>query len=248
LNLRNIVVASICVAVGLVVSVLFVSATEQSRRTSCAANLHGIYQSMYVFQEGRYFPIAGERSRDAVVLGFREGDRKTDHGAILDNNATASLWMMVRNGYCLPDQFVCPSTDDTADELVMEDGSMALLENTRDFMSASNLSFSMPNMYGMIQRRHWSSNCAADTTLLADDNNNPSGNSLNHRGDGQNILYGDGHVAFSITAFSGPGGESIYADPDFDNEQSALEKSGRRSMLLPVTGNGGGAGSLDPAD
>lgn len=35
-------------------------------------------------------------------------------------------------------------------------------------------------------------------------------NSLNHSGDGQNILYGDGHVEFNTTPYAGVQRDNIY--------------------------------------
>lgn len=37
------------------------------------------------------------------------------------------------------------------------------------------------------------------------------GNTNNHSKEGQNILYGDGHVAFEVTCLAGPNGDNIYS-------------------------------------
>ena len=58
-------------------------------------------------------------------------------------------------------------------------------------------------------------------------------NSRNHEGDGQNVLYADGHVEFASSPFVGVGGDNIYAPGSGDNIIAASVNS-NDSILLPT--------------
>ncbi len=85
-------------------------------------------------------------------------------------------------------------------------------------------------------------------------------NSLNHNGDGQVIAFPDGHAKFYRTPFQGRGDDNVFAGdtsgPGADENAvppslsvTMLNRNpNRNTVLLPVTGNGGGNGSLDPGD
>lgn len=261
------------------------------RLTGCAMNLTVIYKSMYQWSDDHdnRFPVAGrDGSADLAagvipgaaagyVVGFREGDRATGRGAILESNLTASLWLVVRSGAVEPKAFVCPSTTDVADPLTRADGKPAELKNTHDFAARRNLSYSTINMYHRALAKQWSTNAPSDFVLMSDNNANdfagqPGRHTLskgaaaadvvraetspNHRGDGENFLYGDGHVAFSSDPFVGRDGDNAFAmriagrnapptlgngdgDAAGDADLAAVD-----SWMIPLSGNGGGAGSL----
>jgi len=67
-------------------------------------------------------------------------------------------------------------------------------------------------------------------------------NSRNHRKEGQNVLYTDGHVAWAKTAFAGYNNDNIYSMA-WDNQwtsgtgipwNSSMPKYPQDSMLLPL--------------
>ena len=145
------------------------------------------------------------------------------------------------------------------------------------------LSFSVMDMYDPKIAHHWSPNVNADWVLLADDNNNDGStakdgaihntnlvdlesggikqadvedreNSSHHQYEGQNVLFGDGHVTFENDPFVGPNGDNIYAvgPPTASRNVPKLTASpthdGNDVYLIPITGNVGGASTLHPYD
>ena len=208
-------------------------------RTSCAANLHGLYQSMYTYSNdcrGK-FPIAGASDPEALAVGFedrRDGTRP-EH---LNNNVSASLWMMVLDGSSQSKQFICPNSGDDPDPLADGNGNAVNIPDTFDFFRAENLSYSSLNMHGSIQQRQWGANVRAERIIMGDNNNavdlvagrlhtttkestedlrTPeklamNENSMNHsKGEGQNFLFGDGHAEFVTDPFQGLSGDNAMA-------------------------------------
>ena len=69
-------------------------------------------------------------------------------------------------------------------------------------------------------------------------------NSNNHDGDGQNVLYGDGHVEFQNTPFVGISKDNIYTtqtdvDVPTDDTDPTVPLSANDSVLLPIDDTGG---------
>jgi prepilin-type processing-associated H-X9-DG protein len=61
------------------------------------------------------------------------------------------------------------------------------------------------------------------------------GNSNNHEQDGQNVLFGDGHVEWTKTCLCGTNGDNIYANQNNHLDQSPV--NGTDSLLLPTDDN-----------
>ena len=57
-------------------------------------------------------------------------------------------------------------------------------------------------------------------------------NSPNHERDGQNVLYGDGHVAWTHNPFCGVAAENIYVNANKQVDASPVDKND--SVLLPT--------------
>src|SRR5439155_9996169 len=68
-------------------------------------------------------------------------------------------------------------------------------------------------------------------------------NVRSHRADGQNILYGDGHVDWSATPFAGPYRDNVY-NADRPVDTSGAPKDQYDTVLLPTDDD---AGSAAPA-
>ncbi|MDX1563980.1 MAG: hypothetical protein R3236_01185 [Phycisphaeraceae bacterium] len=211
----------------------------RANRVSCAANLSGLYRSMYTYSNdcrGK-FPIAGDADVDGIAVGFRDR-RDGTRPEQLNNNVSASLWMMVLDGSVQTKQFTCPISGDDPDPLADGSGQNVDIQDTFDFFRAEHLSYSSLNMFGTTQRRQWGANVRAERILMAD-NNNAAGrtrsqlhtttqnsvdelltpqslsaneNSGNHGdGEGQNFLFGDGHAEFATDPFVGLSGDNAYA-------------------------------------
>lgn len=282
-------VSAVCAVLAVAVVIILppMSRARSGRRTVCSTNLLGLYKAIYTYSISNrdVFPIAGEVTPDGSAIGFSDGDRLLGTGAVLDDNVTASLWMMVREGAMSTQNFICPKTSDKPDDLVDHrsgEVKAVVLMDTYDFAGRANLSYSPINMYHSAVGSAWSENVRSDWVLAADNNNNNytgapvrhtlshgaslndtmlMENSLNHSDDeGQNLLFGDGHVEFAMDPFQGPDQDNIFAmtiggknapptlghdDGDAATDPKVAE---RDVVLLPLSGNGGGAGSLDPAD
>lgn len=145
--------------------------------------------------------------------------------------------------------------------------------NVWDFGMPLNLSFSMHNMYSISTgSSQWTLNVKPEWVLLGDDNNNDSSegvhtlargqgtdwsdpglvkereNSTNHKGEGQNLLYGDGHVSFQTDPFQGPNNNNVYAKggngnaevasaPNLQHNQDNAKNAANDVVLIPITGN-----------
>ena len=250
----------------------------------------------YAYCDVSVFGDAADVESD--VFGFAGGNRGTGEGAVLDNNVTASLWIGIREGALTPEQFVNPNVMTAEMDEVTLDGRPGTrqlqVREVYDFARAENLSYSVMNMYHEAVGQNWSAVVHPEYVMMGDNNNSDwlgspgrhtntsdtgltdqqvmdAENSRNHGGEGQNFMFGDGHVAWHTDPFVGIGNDNVYAqdmaagsdsDP-FPDEVAAPPTLGnqrddpdtytrtvreRDSFLLPITGNGGGAGSLDPLD
>jgi len=150
------------------------------------------------------------------------------------NNVPAALYLLLRTEDITSAVFVCPSSNATADTY---GGGTNTALNQIDFTNIqNNLSYSYANPYPdtgslgsgykMVQGLEPTFAVAADinpgTTgnsgndnVLAPNTSSSGqsmrfGNSNNHGKDGQNVLYGDGHVEFQNNPFCGTSRDNIY--------------------------------------
>ena len=145
---------------------------------ACAANLSGLYKSMYIYSDANrdIFPTWGSAKPNdkgrAVGFAFRkrDSDKHKPQTKGLSNSATASLWMMVKDGSASTRQFVCPSSFDYPDKLEDSQKNAVEIKNTFDFLEPENLSYSMVNMYGSVQKRQWGANVRAERVIMSDNN------------------------------------------------------------------------------
>lgn len=272
-RMRGLTLVEVVVVIVLVVAVVSMVAPAMSRarggshRSYCASNLTGMYKSMYTYSVTNkdHFPIAGDRDPEADAIGFREGDRATGTGAVLDNNVTASLWIIVRDGSSSTGSFICTATDDEKDEIrIKPAGNAAALADSFDFQARRNLSYSPINMYHQTALQNWGSAAPGDYVLMGDNNANDSAdpkrhtlakgatvedvealeNSPSHGYGGQNLMFGDGHVNFHNDPFQGRANENVHAiTVNGVNTPPVLSNSvpmgANDTALLPLCGNGG---------
>jgi len=154
------------------------------------------------------------------------------------NNVNSALFLLLRTQDLTSAVFVCPSSNAEPDgyQAASVKGNV---QNQSNFTGASskvgrNCSYSIQNMYPQTPAVNdgfrWTNTLKADFAIAADINpgfstntSDPSavrttssakdqqkGNSPNHQRQGQNVLFGDGHVDFAQTAFVGFNQDNIY--------------------------------------
>jgi prepilin-type processing-associated H-X9-DG protein len=239
----------------------FIGSCTRSRypanRVKCASNLRQIGQALLLYaneNKGNYprttyveadvvKPVWGTNALVSMPFSA-EGP--------MANDVTAALFLLIRTQDITSEVFVCPSSDAVKDTY---DGNTQL--NRSNFTDvAGNLSYSYANPYpnrkvaeeGYVLTSSLSGEfaVAADfnpgtatgeenvKTVKADDpvSKIRSANSLNHDGDGQNVLYGDGHVEFSNTPFVGIEKDNIYTAKTGGIDESPADATD--SVLLPA--------------
>ena len=150
------------------------------------------------------------------------------------NDAKASLFLLVRYGYVTSGIMICPSTDDVPDDFEgLKASDRATFTRRRPNDRDRNLSYTYNNMFPdaaaiaagcKVKLSSFGSEHAivSDMSLIRCNLDQPSGahdindagrrgNSKNHRKKGQNVLYGDGHVAWRDTNRCGVNGDNIFA-------------------------------------
>ncbi len=187
-------------------------AREEAKRTVCASNQHGIGQAFYIYAQvaPNVFPAISpvyHASGDNMQI-FHPADRTTLPSTTGLPSPTVDMWAVVRMKYCIPKQFICPSTLDAPDP--GQDTTVYF-----DFYSAQNLSYAYqfqhdPNraIIGAVSEPTFPVLADANPyikgglgggmpSLYQDRNSAGRGNSTNHSNRaGQNILFQDGHVVF----------------------------------------------------
>lgn len=190
-------------------------------------------------QQGIDYLCKGDDAEDLVCVGF-ERDKESRSETANDPSAgstavsvTRAYWMMVRSGDITVKQFICPSSPN--DEDPTEN-----LDLYYDFASYDNISYGYLVPFGPrdTQPREGMDNrqaLAADKgPFYKDIPYNPEGagpggqplrrdsspkdwrrfNSANHggigSGEGQNVLFADGHSSFARTPLAGIDSDNIY--------------------------------------
>jgi prepilin-type N-terminal cleavage/methylation domain-containing protein/prepilin-type processing-associated H-X9-DG protein len=182
------------------------------------------------------------------------------------NNVPQALYLLLRTEDITSAVFVCPSSNATADQY--GGGTNTALNQINFTNIQSNLSYSyacpypdtnaLGSGYKMVQGLEPTFAVAADInpgTLGNSGNDNvlaPNtsssgqsmryGNSNNHGKDGQNVLFGDGHVEFDNNCFVGTDRDNIYTrgGPTWGTTSQDLVNSpyvANDSVLLPTDDN-----------
>lgn len=206
-----------------------------------------------------YTPAASAALSDGAGIANADPFQTAALGAPNANDVTAALFMLVRTQDMGTEVFTCPSASSEKASLV------AAATNYTNFASKNNLSYSVAAPYystataGLGYR--WNANTGPEFAVAADMNpgvvttttNSNSAqnlqkalNSKNHSQDGQNILFGDGHVEFSSVVWAGTSKDMIYApagitgtpagqtNPATMVAQDGIPKLAEDSVLLPT--------------
>ena len=211
-------------------------AREMNRRSRCSGNLNKLSEALnaYARQNSYLLPcvihdIAGKPNGYTAFTGSDDGNPFAPGSKVAANDVTASLFLLMRQGYIASDQpglsqFICPSSDDVADKLTDAGGQIVAANQRSNFRSAKNLSYGYCSPFSSAPKFRMNTDWLAPTfALMADKGpgihppnddvtavgpNAPpleirKANSNNHNKAGQNVLYGDGHVDFQRTPYCG---------------------------------------------
>jgi prepilin-type processing-associated H-X9-DG protein len=180
------------------------------------------------------------------------------------NDVTAAMFLLLRAGDITTQVFTCPSTDATAWDCGGKTNTAQSWTNWNGEKTlAMHLSYSLNNPYFSDQASAagaiWNSSISAEYAVAGDMNPGTDdltklttqsppaqmrhGNSFNHNQEGQNILFGDGHVEFDQNPFVGVLRDNIYTfeapeQPGNNKSESAgiigAPVSAEDSVLLPT--------------
>jgi prepilin-type N-terminal cleavage/methylation domain-containing protein/prepilin-type processing-associated H-X9-DG protein len=188
------------------------------------------------------------------------------NGGAMVNNVPQALYLLLRTEDITSAVMVCPSANQTADQY--GGGTNTALNQINFTNIQNNLSYSYANPYPdtgalgsgykMVQGLEptfavaadinpgTAGNSGNDNVMAPNTSSSGSsmrqGNSNNHGKDGQNVLYGDGHVEFQNNPFCGTSRDNIYTrgGPTWTTEGQDLVGSpytANDSVLLPTDDN-----------
>lgn len=225
-------------------------AHKSAKGSMCASNLKCIFVSLYTYSGdfNGYFPIASFGS--GVIAGEDKLIKDIFHRDT-EHSVSENLWQLCAGDYAMYEVFVCPSSEQAGWKLDLRDRKVA--ENLRaikDFPwwagSPGIISYSFIQPWSSLPGKHmsaeiWRMDVDSHVVIGADGNNGKQPdysqdgaipgwdnmrnyvNSENHCRDGQNVLYGDGHVSWSKTAYVGVDEDNIFTalSPDYHGRAGA---------------------------
>jgi prepilin-type N-terminal cleavage/methylation domain-containing protein/prepilin-type processing-associated H-X9-DG protein len=224
---------------------------------ACASNLRQIGQALSIYSNENhgFYPRTAYVAGQAPVAGSAAAG-VTDPLALPANDVTAPLWLLARAEHLPTQVFMCPYND--VNEFEADKGDPQKQANFTNY--AKNLGYSYANPYpdaAAVSKGYKLTNkVPAGFTLMADLNPgvsanrksdvflpNPKspttemryGNSENHEREGQNVLFADGHVTYSLTPFVGIGDDNVYTSQAAAKPTVMASPAGPGdSVLLPV--------------
>ena len=225
--------------VGVVLAVVLPSVERvrhQAYITKCGSNLHQIDVALSVYENENHgnWPRTGydPATADAPVkgTGASSPDPFVAGSAVQANDLTAGLFLLMRVERLPSAVFVCPYNDATS--FAPDAANPTGRSNFTD--QRKNLAYSFADPYPTAAAAAagyvLTGRTGAAVPVAADKNpgrgegtddvyavtpTSPAsameqGNSPNHEQEGQNVLYGDGHVKYERTPFVGVGGDNVY--------------------------------------
>jgi prepilin-type N-terminal cleavage/methylation domain-containing protein/prepilin-type processing-associated H-X9-DG protein len=227
---------------------------ERANRIKCRSNLSCIGQAIALYandNKGAY-PRTRHRAGAAATKFTGAGSAKPfgDEGPA-DNDVTAALWLLVRNCDVNPEVFICPSSKQEKDARAQSPDQLS------NFSDAGVLSYSYAHPYpdaaGVEKGYKLDTKLNAGFVVMADRNEcedryaNVNAttvttaaimrmNSRNHEGEGQNVLFADGHVEWVTSPFVGVERDHIYTrhGSSGGNPMEQWPEDGVDTILLPV--------------
>jgi len=172
------------------------------------------------------------------------------------NDVTAALWLLARTEKLPTSIFICPYND--VNEFQPDKAVPLTQANFTDFMKDLGYSYAdpYPDTAAVAKGYKATSKLGASFAVMSDLNPGISprrkadpfvpnlsspvaemryGNSPNHEREGQNVLYGDGHVTYELNPFCGINRDNIYTSQNALRPNLLASPAGPDdSVLLPV--------------
>jgi prepilin-type N-terminal cleavage/methylation domain-containing protein/prepilin-type processing-associated H-X9-DG protein len=158
-------------------------------------------------------------------------------GLVAPNDVAAAIWLILRTQDITTEIFTCPSSNTDKDLLGNPPAAGATAQNKTSFTNLSkHLAYGFANPYPSPAAANdgykWNNKLGAELAVAADRGPTTTGtydvtapadynasaavmkkaNSPNHLGEGQNVLFGDGHVEFVQNPFCGTQRDHIYTN------------------------------------
>jgi prepilin-type N-terminal cleavage/methylation domain-containing protein/prepilin-type processing-associated H-X9-DG protein len=249
--------------IGVLLAILLPAAERvrhQAYIDKCASNLRqiGLALQMYANENQGNYPrtIYDPTFTSPLVTGT--GITASDPfqaGGVQANDLTAPIFLLIKSQHVQPEVLICPYSDATT--YVPDDANVIGRCNFTN--EKVNLAYSFANPYpaASVETAGYrlTTRLTADFAVAADRNpgvaapnanvyapvaNSPEAlmqeaNSPNHEQDGQNVLYGDGHVSWCLTPFVGIAQDNIYTPQNgISPIVAASPANAADTVLLPV--------------
>lgn len=215
-------------------------ARETANRVKCGSNLRQIGQAILLYSnenKGNYPRTKYAAPTGGVTWGsgWQDTDPFRNGSTVSNNDVSAAMFLLLRTQDITSEVFVCPSSNAERDNY---GGSAQSAQNRSNFQNVSSdwwkyLSYSYANPYpsttAVNAGYRLNSTVGAEFAVAADLNPGNAngynvgslnitssqkqmekGNSPNHQGAGENVLYGDGHVEWQQNPFCGQKRDCIY--------------------------------------
>jgi len=212
---------------------------DPSNRVKCASNLRQIGQAilLYTNENGGAYPRTVATTMPVVIPTWGTGASAANpfkDGGPAPNDVSAALFLLLRTQDITAEVFLCPSA--SAEKWDFGGGSNTALNWSNWEGPAgvkTHLGYSYANPYpdeaAFSSGYKLDKDTSAESAVASDTNPGTSGdanvlvvtttsnardmragNSRNHDGDGQNVLYGDGHCEFQQNPFAGVQRDNIF--------------------------------------